>query len=251
MTAPDTRPSPDSLASTGAEIAWQRRLLPFMVGFLAVAAVAFIASTLWFFHDLQGRLEFESTEIVDSVVTLPVGSKLLDQSYRDWLVRVRLEERALKQRFQVQANVVQARLWTRFMGFLTGMLLALTGCVFVLGKLRESVDFTAKGGAAETTLATTSPGVFLALLGTIIIGISLTGKITAELSDTAVYVRDKESISAHEERADPAPLNSDNTAAVSGGDNPLMPDSVRAQIARDATGTPDNTETPYSDKGDK
>ena len=197
-------PSTDLPADDYPLLGWQSRLLPFMIGSLIVVALCFIASTLWFFHDLEQRLEYRTTDITAVVDRLapPADAKQSDQAYRDWYVRAVLEGVALQQRFNVQATVVKGRLWTRFMGFLTGMLLALTGCVFVLGKLRETVSFGGEGQGFKATLATSSPGVFLAFLGTVIIGIALVVQTTVESSDTAVYL----SRQVQEVPAPPAPV---------------------------------------------
>jgi len=222
-------------------LGWQSRLLPFMIGSLIVVALCFIATTLWFFHDLEQRLEYRTTDVTAVVEHLagPSDAKQNDQAYRDWYIRAVLEGVALQQRFNVQATVVKGRLWTRFMGFLTGMLLALTGCVFVLGKLRESVNFGGEGQGFKATLATSSPGVFLAFLGTVIIAIALIVQTTVESSDTSVYLsRQVQEIpppaAPVKERSLPAALPAPE---VLGATTPAVPQSVleHAAAARKST----------------
>jgi hypothetical protein len=214
-----------------AVVRWQTRLLPFMIGSLIVVGLTFIASTLWFFHDLEQRLEWRQTDVVSVLDKLgSQGAPAADpQSYRDWYVRATLESVALQQRFNVQATVVKGRLWTRFMGFLTGMLLALTGCVFVLGKMREPVDFTGEGQGMKVALAA-SPGVFLSLIGAILIGISLVVETTVELSDMSIFLpRQAEnvrvSVAGQGERSPPAPLGTD-----SGSNAGKIPPSVLQHV---------------------
>jgi ABC-type multidrug transport system fused ATPase/permease subunit len=205
----DSSPSP--LDPRGFEdpslLAWQRLVLPFMMGSLVFVGLVFIAATLWFFRALQERLEYKTTNLVEVIERLPKleDPKKEGQTYRDWYIRAVLESTALQQRFNVQATVVNGRVWTRFMGFLTGMLLALTGCVFVLGKLRESITFTGEGQGAKAALATSSPGVFLAFLGAAVISISLLVQSSVEMTDVAVYLP-SHTMATVAERPDPLPL---------------------------------------------
>jgi hypothetical protein len=48
-----------------------------------------------------------------------------------------LETNIVERRYH-QANVsLMSRVWTRYLGFVTGMVLAMVGSIFILGKLRE------------------------------------------------------------------------------------------------------------------
>jgi hypothetical protein len=227
-----------AVVNTAAEdLRWQADRLPFMMGSLIVAAIFFSVATIWFFQDLQDRLEYKQWDAVASIT--PPAPENVDQAYRDWRVRAALEQAGMQQRFNIQATVVKARLWTRFMGFLTGMLLALTGCVFVLGKLRESIVFTAKGAEVGTALTTSSPGVFLALLGTIIISLALTVPTTVEGEETAVYLpRQVQTLSPETAAAHGAQVRPDPTPLQDGklGDSaPPMPESVKKELQEQVT----------------
>jgi hypothetical protein len=62
-----------------------------------------------------------------------------------------------------------SRTWTRYLGFMTGMIFALVGAAFVMGKLREQESALAlKNAAVEANITTTSPGLVLCLLGTVL-----------------------------------------------------------------------------------
>lgn len=192
--------------------AWQRLLLPFMVGSLIVMGLLFFGLTLWNFRDLQGRLEYRTVDIqavLEALQQDPVASK--DPTYRDWYVRAVLEESTLKHRYRQNSAVIHARVWTRYMGFLTGMVLALSGCVFILGKLREQVNISAAAQGWTGTLVTSSPGLALALAGAVLVGISLYVPMTVETSDSPVYLPRQIEVSGAEgegakDRPPPAPV---------------------------------------------
>jgi hypothetical protein len=177
------------LRAAQAEQRWQRLVLPFMMIGLVAAAVFFGGTTYVFFDRLQSELAYSRTETHSLIDRVDAGAQgISDIAYRDWAVRATLEQAALQQRFNVQVAIVKGRLWSRFMGFMTGMLLALTGCVFVLGKLRTDIDFSGSASGASAVLRTTSPGVYLALLGTVVIGMALAVPGSVESTDAAIYL---------------------------------------------------------------
>jgi hypothetical protein len=62
-----------------------------------------------------------------------------------------------------------SRLWTTYLGFVTGMIFALVGAMFVLGKLESDPSElkTKVGTALDTSFKSASPGLVLAVLGVI------------------------------------------------------------------------------------
>src|SRR5207253_1489509 len=96
-----------------------------------------------------------------------------DAAEKELYLRAQIEQFALQQRHELQTAVLKGRLWTRFMGFLTGMILCLCGAVFVLAKLRESVSMNLEGQGIKAGLSTASPGIGLAFAGTVLIAFAL------------------------------------------------------------------------------
>ena len=245
-THPPAGVSPEVATEDAALVRWQRRLLPFMVGSLMVVGLTFIGATLYFFHDLERRLEHRTVDIVKMVDTVAEkGTPSDPQAHRDWYVRSTLEGIALQQRFNAQAAVVKGRLWTRFMGFLTGMLLALTGCIFVLGKMREPVSASGQAPGGYGVAIASSPGVFLAFLGTSLIGISLIVQTNVEMADTAVYLPQQVEVSRtgtvrSSDRGEPVPIAPAPTsgAASAAPGRKEWPESVRRQIEELAKAKP-------------
>jgi hypothetical protein len=178
----------ERLEGARADRRWQRKVLPFMMLAIVMAAVFFGLATYVFFNRLQSDLDYARAEPFGLINRIEASSGAKDPAFRDWAARATLEQHALQQRFNVQVAIVKGRLWARFMGFLTGMILALTGCVFVLGKLRADVDFSGSASGAAANLKTTSPGIFLALLGTVVIGMALGVSGSVEGKDAAIYL---------------------------------------------------------------
>lgn len=63
-----------------------------------------------------------------------------DTAYLRFKILALLEADALHRRYHQANATMLARVWTRQLGFLTGMILALVGAAFVLGRLQETTS---------------------------------------------------------------------------------------------------------------
>ncbi len=106
-----------------------------------------------------------------------------------------------------QANVLlMARVWTHYLGFVTGMILALVGAAFILGKLQiASTDVNAKVQMAEISIKSSSPGLILVFLGVLLMLTTIVTHHKIETSDTAVYLKETTSLGAFEPERPPTP----------------------------------------------
>ena len=78
--------------------------------------------------------------------------------------------------------------WVRYMGFITGMILAMVGAVFILGKLQETAsDVGVKFQGNEANIKTTSPGLILCFMGAILMAITVIMQQKHNVIDTALY----------------------------------------------------------------
>jgi hypothetical protein len=101
-----------------------------------------------------------------------------------------LEAGALDRRYH-QANVLlMSRVWARYLGFVTGMILALVGAVFILGKLREeSSEISAQGVGGGLSMRSTSPGLVLATLGVALMAMTIVTHFEITTTDSPIYLR--------------------------------------------------------------
>ena len=101
-----------------------------------------------------------------------------------WDTLSQLEGYCLQRRYH-QANVLlMARVWFGYLGFITGMICTLIGATFILAKLQESTTKVDSEAANwKISISTASPGLMLAILGTILM-------ITTMISPARIDVRD-------------------------------------------------------------
>ncbi len=121
---------------------------------------------------------------------LSTPTTLNDQEYLRWKTLVLLEQDVIARRYQQANSMMLARVWTRFLGFMTGMILSLVGAVFILGKLQEEpTKLESESKFGKGSLSTSSPGIVLAVMGTVLMAITLLVPTEIETRDVAVYTR--------------------------------------------------------------
>lgn len=174
--------------------AWQYRLLPVMVAMVVGLALFFFAASMYQLYSLQNSItESPSLDLTPVLSGMDLADDL-DQAeallkVQRWKTLALLEDHTVKQRYH-QANVLlMSRVWVRYLGFVTGMILALVGAVFVLGKIRETrTDLGVEHKDVKGTLSTSSPGLVLATLGSILMITTLVTHHKVVVRDGPLYV---------------------------------------------------------------
>jgi hypothetical protein len=173
--------------------AWQRALLPLMSGMVVLTSVFFAIVVLYQTHDLQTTLRGQASVDLSQILSKqepPNSAQGSDLGYMPWKVAAILEGDLIRRRYEQGTATMLARIWTRAMGFITGMILALVGAAFVLGKLQERPSSVQQeAGPIKVSIASTSPGVILATLGTLLMSITLLTRFEIDTRDVAVYVQ--------------------------------------------------------------
>jgi len=170
---------------------WQNRMAPLMASAVVFTAVFFAVVMLTRFSAIEQALQ----EPPPSQIAIPWTKVGLEpNSWRDQveLARVEadfaLEREIIARRYRQASSTLSLRLWTRFMGFLTGMILSMVGAAFVLGKLSApESEITGSANAVSLSIKSASPGIILTVLGAILMGVTLITPVTTDVHDGAVY----------------------------------------------------------------
>ncbi|HEX6069893.1 MAG TPA: hypothetical protein VFZ18_08715 [Longimicrobiaceae bacterium] len=144
----------------------------FLFWLLGGVTVFFLVVTLLQLQSLQRRIDTPPVlDLTSALAPLDEGASSTGDRLMvaQWRTLALLEQNVIERRYH-QANVLlMSRTWTRYLGFMTGMIFALVGAAFVMGKLREQESALAlKNSAVEANITTTSPGLVLCLLGTVL-----------------------------------------------------------------------------------
>jgi hypothetical protein len=173
---------------------WQRLLLPVMIGTVILATVAFLVFSLldtWAVRrSIEAAPQLDLTHVLGGVNCADATSSPAERGLcLKWKVTVLLEQHTINRRYH-QANVaLLVRVSVKYLGFLTGMLMSLVGAVFVLGRLTEATSkLAAEGVFGKFTIATVSPGLILAALGTILMITTVMVNPPTDVTDGNVYL---------------------------------------------------------------
>jgi hypothetical protein len=169
---------------------WQTRLLPMMEGMVVGLTVFFFLAScaqLLYLHQRIGQApRMNVSELLPDLSANSTHAETME------LARLRamiaLEANTLERRHH-QANVLlMSQLWTRYLGFVTGMILALVGTAFILGKLQEQFsELTAEVDGRGGTLKSSSPGLMLVVFGTILMLATTIARQEISVTDAPVY----------------------------------------------------------------
>lgn len=174
--------------SVGDDRRWQLRLLPLMSRMIVGLTIFFFAASMAQLYYLNTRIERVPQTDFARLGIAPDTARAA-QPTPELRVLASLDAALLERRYH-QANVfLMGRLWTSYLGFVTGMILALVGAVFILGQLREDpIEAAAKGALGEGTLRTSSPGIVLAALGVVLMITTIVTSHPIQTADSPVYV---------------------------------------------------------------
>ncbi len=162
---------------------WQERLLPMMTRTLIGLAIFFLAvSTIQLFY-LHQRIQ-NAPEVKQSELVNP-------DSEANELVKglLTLEHSLIEQRYHQANTSLMNRIWLKYLGFVTGMILAVVGSVFILGKLKE--DQTELGGessAINFSIKSSSPGLIMIFLGTVLMMTTILSHNRIDVMDGNTYL---------------------------------------------------------------
>lgn len=171
---------------------WQRRLLPFMSGFIVVMATLFFVFSGLHLYQMTNYIQREHGQdirsLIESEIAKPTGQKLTSEDVMQHAVLL-LEADTLDKRYHQAGALLMSRIWSRQLAFITGMVLSFVGAIFILGKLSEGSS-NISGGYAEWKVAITSasPGIILSLFGTVLLISSLFVKASLDVSDGPAYL---------------------------------------------------------------
>jgi hypothetical protein len=169
---------------------WQRRMAPLMVGAVVATALFFAVISVREFGKIETWLVSQSspapTTAASGIQPATFDQQLQLSSAREGFA---LEREAMARRYNQGNLLIATRLWTRMMGFVTGMILALIGAAFVLGKLSEDTsELMATSSNVSVSLKSASPGIILCVLGTILMAMTIWVPVDLSTHDAALYV---------------------------------------------------------------
>ena len=205
----------ESASERQEKAAWRQRLLPFLIVAISLMAIFFFVTSLLQLGRLGEAVAYEPNNRIPAALAAYEKLAPQDWDYVRWKAMVLLEEAALDHRYAQVNATLMLRAWTRHLGFLTGMILALVGSIFILARLSEAeTRVTSDAAGAKFAVVTSSPGIVLAVLGTILMVLTLTIDFEFKTSDVPIYLGPAAATAAS--LPTPKALDSDSALASEG-----------------------------------
>lgn len=183
---------PEQLRRDARELAaWQRKLLPFMTIFLVIMSIVFFSITLMSVYEMRSFIyerQHDNGPVrpqIEKIANSKTPGAVIDSVQQGLLV---LEADALDKRYAQASALLLSRVWTRQLAFLTGMILAFIGAVFIIGKLSVTeTTVNAEHADWKAGIKSSSPGLILAFMGTTLMAIALIVQPPIDVNDRPIY----------------------------------------------------------------
>ncbi len=181
---------------------WQTSLLPLMTKTLISLAIFFFIISMIQLYFLQTNiLNNPKINVGESLSGLGLDS---DLSHKAILENVRmktlvaLEVGSLQNQYYQANSLLMSRVWITYIGFVTGMIMAVVGCVFILGKLSTNISsVSAQLASNSLSINSASPGLIIAFLGTCLMISALFVNHTISSHYAATYIHDLDNNAVH------------------------------------------------------
>ena len=160
------------------------RLIPVVIVFPVVFLIFFIVVSMIQLQEINSRIEEGQSTVVKEMYNKAMTGEQFSEGYHQFLTLAVLEEESLSERYRQGHYSLVSRSFKQFLGFFTGIIMVIVGSVFVLLKLKESMDLgVQQGESLKLSLITSSPGIAFGVVGAVLIGL-------ASLSNDRIVVRD-------------------------------------------------------------
>lgn len=166
--------------------AWQQRMLPLMAQLLIGLTVFFFVVSLvqlTYLHSTIRKAPEIDLAPAFAAIEKTQPSSDVDRIRAAQLKTLAILEAGTMQRRYHQVNAaLMARIWKGYMGFVTGMILALLGSVFILGKLQDA-------GEGGSPVRRASSGLIMVTLGVTLMIVTIAVNHRIDVTDTSAYLR--------------------------------------------------------------
>ena len=192
-----TQSGPPQSASQAEEEAkalrkWQLKLLPLMVRTLFATGIFFFAASLGQVIYLHWRIEQTiplDMSKPEQLLVAPAASEDDRRANALLLARTLLEADAIQRRHHQARVLLMARTWTVYLGFVTGMSLALVGASLILGRVQSSsTNARLEAATMKASIDATAPGLILVFFGVTLMVVTVLVNHVITVEDRSVFL---------------------------------------------------------------
>lgn len=176
-------------------IQWQKKLLPWMVIIPSGLIVIFILFATMQLKTFESHI-YQSDSLNISKSLPKVGTINIDTSidtklgYLKLYTLAKMEEYSINRRYNQAGEILVSGIYTKYLGFFTGMILAIVGAVFIISKLKEDTS-NLEGTIDEHVkfkLISSSPGIIFGVLGTLLMITTILKTVESNVTDAPLFL---------------------------------------------------------------
>ncbi|MFZ4522477.1 MAG: hypothetical protein ACOYNC_12280 [Bacteroidales bacterium] len=174
---------------------WQKKLLPWLVIMPTVLILLFIFLATQQMQRFNSIMDVKPGSDIEKMMVPPSDPSLSpnlkgNMDYIRWVTLAKMEEKSLDRRYSQGGLLLVSRIFTKYLGFFTGMILAIVGAVFIIGKLQEDkTDMEGSmGEQVKMKLTSSSPGIIFGVLGTILMLSTILQHTDITVSDQPLFL---------------------------------------------------------------
>jgi hypothetical protein len=174
---------------------WQNKLLPWLIIMPTILMLLFIYLATRQMQRFNTVIDAKSESVIEKIIPFPSDTSLNsnlkgNMDYIRWITLARMEEKSLDRRYSQGGLLLASRIFTKYLGFFTGMILAIVGAVFIIGKLQESASDIegAVGEQMKLKIVSSSPGIIFGVLGTVLMLSTILQHTEIELKDQPLFL---------------------------------------------------------------
>lgn len=171
---------------------WQKRLLPwFIILPTALIAIFIVLATRQVTNINEKMQVTQDTAFVNHLLMNLEKDSTPNFEQLKWITLVKMEQESFYKRYNQAQLLLMSRIFTKYLGFFTGMILAIVGAVFIIGKIKEDTTNLTGSFSENTkfTLVSSSPGIIFGVLGTLLMLSTIWQHKEIEVRDQSLYLK--------------------------------------------------------------
>ena len=117
-------------------IRWQNRLLPLFIFLPTALMIVFIVLATRQMHQFNEIIQVKpDTTWINTIAPRVLDKDKPEQAQLRWFTLTKLEQESFYRRYNQAGYLLMSRVFTKYLGFFTGMIMAIVGSVFIIGKI--------------------------------------------------------------------------------------------------------------------
>jgi uncharacterized membrane protein len=176
-------------------IDWQKRMMPWLIIAPSALILIFILLATVQLRSFESHI-YQSDSLNISKSLPKVDSVTIDTSittklgYLKLYALTKMEEYSINRRYNQAGEILVSGIYTKYMGFFTGMILAIVGAIFIISKLKEDTS-NLEGTINEHInfkLVSSSPGIVFGVLGTLLMVTTIFKTVESNVTDAPLFL---------------------------------------------------------------